>query len=270
MTLQEFVIEAISSKRNTVQYKLTKDSEMLDFLEAFKNAGMVMKSLSPENSSVRGKEGHCWMILRHDLQQTIVRLFLGGKEYMMFFNYKDQKLEMCIRYENQNGRHVYGKGDYNTETNIEEICDKLGMVSEAISSGVSRSIKTRIEELDVDMSMREFSDILGLLPIDFYDNEKDLRFPIAVNLLKEAIETDKISWCYGSCYTPFIYIAIPEEELVYDIDFNGNLESNKRGISNISIYKLGSGNSLEFVESYKKSTRDKSLGWLKISLGEWI
>jgi hypothetical protein len=144
------------------------------------------------------------------------------------------------------------------------------MVSEAISSGVSRSVKTHIEKLDTGMSMSEFSDILGLLPIDFYDNEKDLRFPIAVNLLKEAIETDKISWCYGSCHTPFIYIAIPEEELVYDIDFNGNLESNARGISNISIYKLGSGNSLEFVESYKKSTKDKSLGWLKISLDEWI
>lgn len=270
MTLQEFVIEAISSKRNTVQYKLTKDSEMLDFLEAFKNAGMVMKSLGMEKSNGRGKEGQCWMILRNDMQQTIVRMFLDGKEYLMFFNYKDHKLEKCIRYENQNGSHVYGKGDYNTETNIEEICDKLGMVSEAISSGVSRSIKTRIEELDVNMSMREFSDILGLLPMDFYDNEKHLRFPIAVDLFRKAIETDKISWCYGSCYTPFIYIAVPEEELVYDIDFNGNLESNARGISNISIYKLVSGNSIELVQSYKKSTKDKSLGWLKKSLGEWI
>ncbi len=270
MNLRDYIEEAISSRSNTyIDCNLTPESEMLDFLEAFKRAGFKMLSKDPSATIRPGKDGQCWMILRHDMQMTIVRLFFSKKEYLLMFRYNDHKLEKCIKYNNQNGKHPVRNGDYDIDKNIKEICDELGTVTEAISSGRQRSLDTLIDNINEESTMSEVFDILTKTGFEFYTTG-DLTPPIALDLMNIAMEKKKVCWCCGSEHISCIYIAIPSLGHLYSIDFykpmNSAKNSSKRdGIWKIDIFQyLGKGSDhLERKDHLNRDNTEQNIKKLK-------
>lgn len=271
MTLERYISEAVSSGKH--EYKvpnLTRYSMMSEFLQVFKDAGFKMLQKAPEDTVTRGKDGQCWMILRKDMKQTVVRLFFEGKEYLLLFNFNDHMLDKCIKYDNQNGKHPVSKGSYETETNISEICDYVGMVSEAVSSGKRRTLTSLVKDFSTDMSMEEMYKSLSEIGAVYYDSDNSLKSPVAVTLMECAMDNDEISWCCGSSHIPAIYLAIPKSNTVYDISFSSSMFNNPGNIGSIVdilVYRYANGRLR--LEASSRSDKER-MEEIKYEIEKWI